>query len=153
MVKGTEQVDLKSLLKEVKLNGKDIPKNAYSVTLDPEMEIDTSKLGSQTVKLTVKADRSYGGFSAETEATFEVVEEGQAGQGNGGDGATDGTTAGGAGDATGGATANSSNLPKTNATRNAAFSIFGFVLVAMASFLMFWKKRKKENHSENKKVE
>ncbi|WP_373134253.1 LPXTG cell wall anchor domain-containing protein [Enterococcus durans] len=153
LVKGTEQVDLKSLLKEVKLNGKDIPKNAYSVTLDPEMEIDTSKLGSQTVKLTVKADRSYGGFSAETEATFEVVEEGQAGQGNGGDGATDGTTAGGAGDATGGATANSSNLPKTNATRNAAFSIFGFVLVAMASFLMFWKKRKKENHSENKKVE
>lgn len=153
LVKGTEQVDLKSLLKEVKLNGKDIPKNAYSVTLDPEMEIDTSKLGSQTVKLTVKADRSYGGFSADTEATFEVVEEGQAGQGNGGDGAADGTTAGGAGDATGGAAANSSNLPKTNATRNAAFSIFGFVLVAMASFLMFWKKRKKEDHSENKKVE
>lgn len=151
LVKGTEQVDLKSLLKEVKLNGKDIPKNAYSVTLDPEMEIDTSKLGSQTVKLTVKADRSYGGFSAETEATFEVVEEGQAGQGNGGDGVADGTTAGGAGDATGGATANSSNLPKTNAIRNAAFSIFGFALVAMASFLMFWKKRKKEDHSENKK--
>lgn len=153
LVKGTEQVDLKSLLKEVKLNGKDIPKNAYSVTLDPEMEIDTSKLGSQTVKLTVKADRSYGGFSADTEATFEVVEEGQAGQGNGGDGAADGTTAGGAGDATGGAAANSSNLPKTNATRNAAFSIFGVVLVAMASFLMFWKKRKKEDNSENKKVE
>ncbi len=151
LVKGTEQVDLKSLLKEVKLNGKDIPKNAYSVTLDPEMEIDTSKLGSQTVKLTVKADRSYGGFSADTEATFEVVEEGQAGQGNGGDGAADGTTAGEAGDATGGAAANSSDLPKTNATRNAAFSIFGVVLVAMASFLMFWKKRKKKTIQKIKK--
>lgn len=153
LVKGTEQVDLKSLLKEVKLNEKDIPKNAYSVTLDPEMEIDTSKLGLQTVKLTVKADRSYGGFSTETEATFEVVEDGQAGQGNSGDGAGDGTTTLGAKDATDGAAASSSNLPKTNATRNAAFSIFGFALVAIVGFLMFWKKRKKEDHPENKKVE
>ncbi len=148
IVKGTERVDLKTLLKEVKLNGKDVPKNSYSVTLDPDMEIDTSKLGSQTVKLTVKADRSYGGFSTETEATFEIVEEGQEGQ----TGQENGGTADGS--ATGSDTAadeaSSGNLPKTNEKRTIGFSILGLALVAIAGFLMFWKKQKGEGKKEEK---
>ncbi|EOD6231724.1 Rib/alpha-like domain-containing protein [Enterococcus hirae] len=38
----TKRVDLKNLLKEVKVNGKELPKTAYTVALDPETEIDTS---------------------------------------------------------------------------------------------------------------
>ncbi|EPB3036389.1 LPXTG cell wall anchor domain-containing protein [Enterococcus hirae] len=137
----TKQVDLKDLLKEVKVNGKEVPKNAYTVKLDPETEIDTSSLGNRVAKLVVKVDRSYGGFSTETEATYEVVKEGTPGAlgESSGEGNTEEET-----NAEGEGTeeANGGNLPKTNETKNAMFPLLGTVLISLVGMFLFWKKKK-----------
>ena len=135
---GTKEVDLKDLLKEVKVNDKAVPKNSYTVTLDPETEMDTSSVGTRTAKLVVKVDRAYGAFSTTTEATYHVVEEGAAG-----DNATGGDQEGNADND--GANADGSadgSLPKTNETKNATFSILGAFLVSVAGMTLFWKRRK-----------
>jgi LPXTG-motif cell wall-anchored protein len=135
---GTKEVDLKDLLKEVKVNDKAVPKNSYTVTLDPETEMDTSSVGTRTAKLVVKVDRAYGAFSTTTEATYHVVEEGAAGDNvTGGDqegnADNDGANADGSADG---------SLPKTNETKNAAFSILGAFLVSVAGMTLFWRRRK-----------
>lgn len=136
---GTEQVDLKELLKEVKVNGKAVPKNSYTVSLDPESEIDTSSLGTREAKLEIKVDRAYGGFSTNTEATYHVVEEDEAndsaGDGQDGEASKDGEANKDGENADG-------SLPKTNETKNAAFSILGVFLVSIVGMVLFWKKRK-----------
>ncbi|MFN6832546.1 LPXTG cell wall anchor domain-containing protein [Enterococcus hirae] len=137
----TKQVDLKDLLKEVKVNGKEVPKNAYTVKLDPETEIDTSSLGNRVAKLVVKVDRSYGGFSTETEATYEVVKEGTPGAlgESSGEGNTEEQT-----NAEGEGTeeANGGNLPKTNETKNAMFPLLGTALISLVGMFLLWKKKK-----------
>ncbi|MGM0323950.1 hypothetical protein IGJ18_001456 [Enterococcus sp. AZ078] len=137
----TKQVDLKDLLKEVKVNGKEVPKNAYTVKLDPETEIDTSSLGNRVAKLVVKVDRSYGGFSTETEATYEVVKEGTPGAlgESSGEGNTEAETNG---EGEGTEEANGGNLPKTNATKNAMFPLLGTLLISLVGMFLFWKKKK-----------
>ncbi|EPM8105256.1 LPXTG cell wall anchor domain-containing protein [Enterococcus hirae] len=137
----TKQVDLKDLLKEVKVNGKEVPKNAYTVKLDPETEIDTSSLGNRVAKLVVKVDRSYGGFSTETEATYEVVKEGTPGAlgESSGEGNTEEETNV---EGEGTEEANGGNLPKTNETKNAMFPLLGTALISLVGMFLLWKKKK-----------
>ena len=137
----TKQVDLKDLLKEVKVNRKEVPKNAYTVKLDPETEIDTSSLGNRVAKLVVKVDRSYGGFSTETEATYEVVKEGTPGvlgESSGEGNTEEETNAEGEGTEE----TNGGNLPKNNETKNAMFPLLGTVLISLVGMFLFWKKKK-----------
>lgn len=135
----TKEVDLKSLLQEVKVNGKVLPNDSYKVELGPEAVIDTSKLGSQTVKMNVTADQSYGGFSKEAEVTFSVVEQSEIdGTGeNAADGSENADPEG--------------NLPKTNESKNAAFSLLGALLVSMVGLIWFWKKRKNNEEIDTQK--
>lgn len=152
----TKQVDLKDLLKEVKVNGKELPKTAYTVALDPETEIDTSSLGYRVAKLVVKADRSYGGFSTETEAAYEVVEKGTDGALEDGTEdsmtedkeitGTDSEKKNSNGDNTSGA--KNGNLPKTNETKNTVFTVSGVLIVSLAGIILFWRKRKANKNSK-----
>ncbi|MEY8445190.1 Rib/alpha-like domain-containing protein [Enterococcus ratti] len=139
---GTDQVDLKSLLKEVKVNGKALPKNSYTIKLDPDSTIDTSELGKKTAKMTVAVDKAYGEFSTPTQVDYEVVD----GAGN-----VSGENAGADGDAAGSAGENgtaSGSLPKTNETKNAAFSLLGVFLVSVVGMIVFWKKKKTNEKTE-----
>ncbi|THE06474.1 cell wall protein, partial [Enterococcus hirae] len=80
IVQGAKKVDLKSLVKEVKVNGKNVPSNFYNVTLSEEVEeIDTSKLGENSIPIDVTVDPTFGGFTTQTQTTYEVVEEGTEG--------------------------------------------------------------------------
>ncbi|RBT69176.1 LPXTG cell wall anchor domain-containing protein [Enterococcus hirae] len=152
----TKRVDLKNLLKEVKVNGKELPKTAYTVALDPETEIDTSSLGYRVAKLVVKADRSYGGFSTETEAAYEVVEKGTDGALEDGTEdsmtedkeitGTDSEKKNSNGDNTSGA--KNGNLPKTNETKNTVFTVSGVLIVSLAGIILFWRKRKANKNSK-----
>ncbi|WP_311799933.1 LPXTG cell wall anchor domain-containing protein [Enterococcus hirae] len=152
----TKRVDLKNLLKEVKVNGKELPKTAYTVALDPETEIDTSSLGYRVAKLVVKADRSYGGFSTETEAAYEVVEKGTDGALEDGTEdsmtedkeitGTDSEKKNSDGDNTSGA--KNGNLPKTNETKNTVFTVSGVLIVSLAGIILFWRKRKANKNSK-----
>lgn len=152
----TKRVDLKNLLKEVKVNGKELPKTAYTVALDPETEIDTSSLGYRVAKLVVKADRSYGGFSTETEAAYEVVEKGTDGALEDGTEdsmtedkeitGTDSEKKNSNGDNTSGA--KNGNLPKTNETKNTIFTVSGVLIASLAGIILFWRKRKANKNSK-----
>nr|WP_232011913.1 LPXTG cell wall anchor domain-containing protein [Enterococcus hirae] len=123
----TKRVDLKNLLKEVKVNGKELPKTAYTVALDPE-----------------------------TEAAYEVVEKGTDGALEDGTEdsmtedkeitGTDSEKKNSNGDNTSGA--KNGNLPKTNETKNTVFTVSGVLIVSLAGIILFWRKRKANKNSK-----
>ena len=123
----TKRVDLKNLLKEVKVNGKELPKTAYTVALDPE-----------------------------TEAAYEVVEKGTDGALEDGTEdsmtedkeitGTDSEKKNSNGYNTSGA--KNGNLPKTNETKNTVFTVSGVLIVSLAGIILFWRKRKANKNSK-----
>lgn len=156
---GTERVDLKSLVKEVKVNGRVIPKNVYTVSLDGTSEIDTETMGSRFVSLDVKVDRSYGSLSTRTESSYEIVEPGQettpgeedatAGEGAEGTDTSNDPDAEGISAETGlgeayGADGNGSNLPQTNQTINRVLPYIGVCLLLAVGFVL-WKRKTAKN--------
>ncbi|MBO1298755.1 MULTISPECIES: putative mucin/carbohydrate-binding domain-containing protein [unclassified Enterococcus] len=158
IAQGAERVDLKSLVKEVKVNGRAVPKNFYTVSLDPTSEIDTETMGSRFVSIDVKVDRSYGSLSTRTESTYEIVEpsqeatpqeddpnaeEGADGQGTGDSTNDSGTLGDASGEGLGeaaGAAGDESKLPQTNQTINRFLPYIGICLLAMVG-LVLWKRK------------
>lgn len=149
---GTERVDLKSLVKEVKVNGRVIPKNVYTVSLDGTSEIDTETMGSRFVSLDVKVDRSYGSLSTRTESSYEIVEPGQEtapgeedasaedGTGTSNDPDADGISAEtGLGEGSA-AEGDESKLPQTNQTINRVLPYIGACFLLIVGFV-FWKRK------------
>ena len=104
----------------------------------------------------MKADRSYGGFSTETEAAYEVVEKGTDGALEDGTEdsmtedkeitGTDSEKKNSNGDNTSGA--KNGNLPKTNETKNTVFTVSGVLIVSLAGIILFWIKRKANKNSK-----
>ncbi|PTO40271.1 cell wall protein [Enterococcus mundtii] len=156
---GTETVDLKSLVKEVKVNGRVIPKNVYTVSLDGTSEIDTETMGSRFVSLDVKVDRSYGSLSTRTESSYEIVEPGQEttpGEEDASVGGAEGTDTSNDPDAEGisaetglgeasGADGNGSNLPQTNQTINRVLPYIGVCLLLAVGFVLWKRKTSKKS--------
>lgn len=113
-------------------------------------------MGYRVAKLVVKADRSYGGFSTETEAAYEVVEKGTDGALEDGTEdsmtedkeitGTDSEKKNSNGDNTSGA--KNGNLPKTNETKNTVFTVSGVLIVSLAGIILFWRKRKANKNSK-----
>ncbi len=157
---GTERVDLKSLVKEVKVNGRVIPKNVYTVSLDGSSEIDTETMGSRFVSLDVKVDRSYGSLSTRTESSYEIVEPGQEttpgeedasaedGTGTSNDPNADGISAEtGLGEGSA-AEGDESKLPQTNQTINRVLPYIGACFLLVVGFVL--RKRKMSKKSFDK---
>lgn len=69
--RGATDLDLKSFIKNVKVNDKVIPENLYTVSLNSE--IDTSTPGRNNVAVNVTTDSSYGGFSTELNMRMKYV--------------------------------------------------------------------------------
>lgn len=154
---GTERVDLKSLVKEVKVNGRVIPKNVYTVSLDGSSEIDTETMGSRFVSLDVKVDRSYGSLSTRTESSYEIVEPGQEttpgeedasaedGTGTSNDPNADGISAEtGLGEGSA-AEGDESKLPQTNQTINRVLPYIGACFVLVVGFVLWKRKMSKKS--------
>lgn len=148
---GTERVDPKSMVETVRVNGREIPANSYTVQLQENSQIDTSALGSNNiVGLDIQVNEAHGGFTTSAEGRYSVVEQGaedtpgasEEGAGsetgeNGEGGQNDGSDL----EATG-------NLPQTNATRNTLLSVIGTMLLALVGGIFFWKKRSTEKLEE-----
>lgn len=154
---GTERVDLKSLVKEVKVNGRVIPKNVYTVSLDGSSEIDTETMGSRFVSLDVKVDRSYGSLSTRTESSYEIVEPGQEttpgeedasaedGTGTSNDPNADGISAEtGLGEGSA-AEGDESKLPQTNQTINRVLPYIGACFLLVVGFVLWKRKMSKKS--------
>lgn len=154
---GTERVDLKSLVKEVKVNGRVIPKNVYTVSLDGTSEIDTETMGSRFVSLDVKVDRSYGSLSTRTESSYEIVEPGQettpgeedasaeGSTGTSNDSEADGISAEtGLGEGSG-AEGDESKLPQTNQTINQVLPYVGACFLLVVGFVLWKRKMSKKS--------
>lgn len=154
---GTERVDPKSMVETVRVNGREIPANSYTVQLQEDSQINTSALGSNNiVGLDIQVNEAHGGFTTSAEGRYSVVEEGQedtpgaseegAGSetgenGEGGQGGQGGQADGSDLEATG-------NLPQTNATRNTLLSVLGTMLLGLVGGIFFWKKRSTEKLEE-----
>lgn len=154
---GTARVDLKSLVKEVKVNGRVIPKNVYTVSLDGSSEIDTETMGSRFVSLDVKVDRSYGSLSTRTESSYEIVEPGQEttpgeedasaedGTGTSNDPNADGISAEtGLGEGSA-AEGDESKLPQTNQTINRVLPYIGACFLLVVGFVLWKRKMSKKS--------
>ncbi|WP_241161945.1 MULTISPECIES: LPXTG cell wall anchor domain-containing protein [unclassified Enterococcus] len=154
---GTKDINLKSFVKNVRVNGKPITENFYTVALDSE--IDTSTVGSNTATVRVTANEEYGGFTQELNVPYNVLEEqindASNGGGNNGTGAsssnetpetpsltTDGPSSE-SGELTpsGPESGSSQNMPQTGEMRNAAFTAIGFLMAGAAGFILY-KRRK-----------
>ncbi|OBS61282.1 hypothetical protein AX758_04915 [Enterococcus mundtii] len=156
---GTERVDLKSLVKEVKVNGRVIPKNVYTVSLDGTSEIDTETMGSRFVSLDVKVDRSYGSLSTRTESSYEIVEPGQEttpGEEDANAGGAEGTGTSNDPDADGisaetglgegsAAEGDESKLPQTNQTINRVLPYIGACFLLIVGFVLWKRKTSKKS--------
>jgi len=156
---GTERVDLKSLVKEVKVNGRVIPKNVYTVSLDGTSEIDTETMGSRFVSLDVKVDRSYGSLSTRTESSYEIVEPGQEttpGEEDANAGGAEGTDTSNDPDADGisaetglgegsAAEGDESKLPQTNQTINRVLPYIGACFLLIVGFVLWKRKTSKKS--------
>ncbi len=157
--RGATDLDLKSFIKNVKVNDKVIPENIYTVSLNSE--IDTSTPGRNNVAVNVTTDSSYGGFSTELNMPYEVrdhttnssTNESQNNHTNNEDtsGSTErneGTTPSIQDDPTTSADNESSlNMPQTNATRNTAWTLIGIALVAGIGAIVM--RRKTKEKAEN----
>lgn len=157
--RGATDLDLKSFIKNVKVNDKVIPENLYTVSLNSE--IDTSTPGRNNVAVNVTTDSSYGGFSTELNMPYEVrdhttnssTKESQNNHTNNEDtsGSTErneGTTPSIQDDPTTSADNESSlNMPQTNATRNTAWTLIGIALVAGIGAIVM--RRKTKEKAEN----
>nr|WP_270218716.1 LPXTG cell wall anchor domain-containing protein [Enterococcus lactis] len=157
--RGATDLDLKSFIKNVKVNDKVIPENIYTVSLNSE--IDTSTPGRNNVAVNVTTDSSYGGFSTELNMPYEVrdhttnssTNESQNNYTNNEDtsGSTErneGTTPSIQDDPTTSADNESSlNMPQTNATRNTAWTLIGIALVAGIGAIVM--RRKTKEKAEN----
>lgn len=154
--RGATDLDLKSFIKNVKVNDKVIPENLYTVSLNSE--IDTSTPGRNNVAVNVTTDSSYGGFSTELNMPYEVrdhttessTNESQNNNTNndGTSGSTErneGTTPSIQDDPTTSADNESSlNMPQTNATRNTAWTLIGIALVAGIGAIVVRRKAKEK---------
>lgn len=154
--RGATDLDLKSFIKNVKVNDKVIPENLYTVSLNSE--IDTSTPGRNNVAVNVTTDSSYGGFSTELNMPYEVrdhttessTNESQNNNTNndGTSGSTErneGTTPSIQDDPTTSADNESSlNMPQTNATRNTAWTLIGIALVAGIGTIVMRRKAKEK---------
>ncbi|WP_277891102.1 LPXTG cell wall anchor domain-containing protein [Enterococcus lactis] len=154
--RGATDLDLKSFIKNVKVNDKVIPENLYTVSLNSE--IDTSTPGRNNVAVNVTTDSSYGGFSTELNMPYEVrdhttessTNESQNNNTNndGTSGSTErneGTTPSIQDDPTTSADNESSlNMPQTNATRNTAWMLIGIALVAGIGTIVMRRKAKEK---------
>lgn len=154
--RGATDLDLKSFIKNVKVNDKVIPENLYTVSLNSE--IDTSTPGRNNVAVNVTTDSSYGGFSTELNMPYEVrdhttessTNESQNNNTNndGTSGSTErneGTTPSIQNDPTTSADNESSlNMPQTNATRNTAWTLIGIALVAGIGAIVVRRKAKEK---------
>lgn len=157
--RGATDLDLKSFIKNVKVNDKVIPENLYTVSLNSE--IDTSTPGRNNVAVNVTTDSSYGGFSTELNMPYEVrdhttnssTNESQNNHTNNEDtsGSTERneeTTPSIQDDPTTSADNESSlNMPQTNATRNTAWTLIGIALVAGIGAIVM--RRKTKEKAEN----
>ncbi len=154
--RGATDLDLKSFIKNVKVNDKVIPENLYTVSLNSE--IDTSTPGRNNAAVNVTTDSSYGGFSTELNMPYEVrdhttnssTNESQNNHTNNEDtsGSTErneGTTPSIQDDPTTSADNESSlNMPQTNATRNTAWTLIGIALVAGIGTIVMRRKAKEK---------
>lgn len=148
---GTERVDPKSMVETVRVNGREIPANSYTVQLQEDSQIDTSALGSNNiVGLDIQVNEAHGGFTTSAEGRYSVVEEGQEdtpGASEEGAGSETGEN-GESGQADGSDLEATGNLPQTNATRNTLLSVLGTMLLALVGGIFFWKKRSTEKLEE-----
>nr|MBO0491105.1 LPXTG cell wall anchor domain-containing protein [Enterococcus sp. DIV1094] len=158
---GTERVDPKSLIDTVRVNGREISNNSFTVQLQEDSQIDTSQLGSNNVVgLDIQVDQAHGGFTTSTEGRYSVVEQGQEDTPGAGDENSGGNAAGeNPGENSGENELNEEgalgedmgNLPQTNATRNTLLSVLGTMLLALVGGIFFWKKRSIEEVEEESK--
>ncbi|WP_275399907.1 LPXTG cell wall anchor domain-containing protein [Enterococcus faecium] len=157
--RGATDLDLKSFIKNVKVNDKVIPENLYTVSLNSE--IDTSTPGRNNVAVNVTTDSSYGGFSTELNMPYEVrdhttnssTNESQNNHTNNEDTSSsternEGTTPSIQDDPTTSADNESSlNMPQTNATRNTVWTLIGIALVTGIGAIVM--RRKTKEKAEN----
>ncbi|MBO1300505.1 MULTISPECIES: putative mucin/carbohydrate-binding domain-containing protein [unclassified Enterococcus] len=153
---GTERVDPKSLIDTVRVNGREISNNSFTVQLQEDSQIDTSQLGSNNVvALDVQVDQAHGGFTTSTEGRYSVVEQGQEdtpGTGDENSGENPGENSGeNELNEEGALGEDMGNLPQTNATRNTLLSVLGTMLLALVGGIFFWKKRSIEEVEEESK--